>query len=234
MTLSRLTTRDWSNNKLSDHTKVNVYKACVISTLLYGSESWTMCAHQEKWLNAFHMRCLRRILGITWRDKVTNKVVLEKAGIPSLYTLLKQRRMRLLGHVTRMKDGRIPKDLLYGELAIGKRPTGRPQLRFNDVCKRDLQALGIHTDSWAVTAIDRDAWRHTVKLGLSQYEETQQVKAEEKRLRKKTVCLASRPTTAFTCSKCGKDCHSRIGLHSHNKRSTMSANLWYPETDRSQ
>ena len=79
------------------------------------------------------------------------------------YTLLKQRRMRYLGHVTRMKDGRIPKDLLYGELATGKRPTGRPQLRFKDVCKRDLQALGINTDSWEITATDRDVWRHTVK-----------------------------------------------------------------------
>ena len=134
MTLSRLTKRVWSN-KLSDHTKVNVYKACVISTLLYGSESWTMYAHQEKKLNVFHMHCLRRILGITWQDKVTNKVVLEKAGIPSLYTLLKQRRMQWLGHVTRMKDGCIPKDLLYGELATGKRPTRRPQLRLKDVCK---------------------------------------------------------------------------------------------------
>ena len=100
--------------------KVNVYKACVISTLLYGSESWTMHAHQEKRLNVFHMHCLRRNLGITWQDKVSNKVELEKVGIPSLYTLLKQRRMRWLGHVTRMEDGRIPKDLLYGELATGK------------------------------------------------------------------------------------------------------------------
>ena len=81
-----------------------------------------------------------------------------------------------------MKDGRIPKDLLYGELATEKRPTGRPKLRFKDVCKRDLQALGINSDSWKVTATDRDAWRHTVKVGLSQYEETQQLKAEEKRL----------------------------------------------------
>ena len=88
---------------------------------------------------------------------MTNKVVLEKAGIPSLYTLLKQRHMRWLGHVTWMKDGRIPKDLLYGELATGKRPTGRPQLRFKDVCKQDLQALGINTDSWEVTATHRDA-----------------------------------------------------------------------------
>ena len=90
--------------------------------------------------------------------------------------------MRWLGHVTRMKDGRIPKDLLYGELATGKRPTGRPQLLFKDVCKRGLQALGINTDSWEV---DRDAWRHTVKVGLSQYEETQRLKAEEKRLHKR-------------------------------------------------
>ena len=130
-------------------------------------------------------------------------------------------------------DERWPhsKDLLYGELATGKRPTGRPQLRFKDVCKRDLQALGINTDS-KVTAADRDGWRHIVKVGLSQYDETQRVKAEEKRLCKKTVCLASRATTAFTCSKCGSNCHSRIGLHSHNRRCTMSANLWSLETDR--
>ena len=43
---------------------------------------------------------------------------------------------------------------------------------------------------------------HTVKLGLSQYEETQRVKAEEKWLRKKTVCVASGPAAAFTCSRC--------------------------------
>ena len=122
-----------------------------------------MRAHKEKRLYVFYMRCLRRIQGITWQDKVTNKVVLEKAGIPSLYTLLKQRRMRWLGHVTRMKDGRNSKDLLYGELATGNRPTtGRLHLRFKDVCKPDLQALAIHTNSWEVTASDRAAWRHPV------------------------------------------------------------------------
>ena len=132
---------------------------------------WFTCSFSIEWcdissryclvMNVFHMRCLRRILGITWHDRVTNKVVLEKAGIPSLYTLLKQRRMRWLGHVTRMEDGRIPKDLLYGELATRKRPTGWPQLRFKDVCKRDLQALDINTDSWEITATDRDAETHS-------------------------------------------------------------------------
>ena len=103
-----------------------VYNACIISTLLYGSESWTTYTRQEKRLNSFHMRCLRRILGITWQDKITNNKVLAKAGLPSMFTLLRQRRLRWLGHVRRMEDGRIPKDILYGQLATGKRRTGRP------------------------------------------------------------------------------------------------------------
>ena len=75
----------------------------------------------------------------------------------------------------------------------------------------------------------------TVKLGLSQYEETQRAKAEEKGFAKR-LCLASRPITAFTCSKCGKDCHSRIGLHSHKqtlyngRKSTVSLDWQMPMT----
>ena len=41
-----------------------------------------------------------------------------------------QRRMRRLGNVVRMDDGRIPEDLLCRELVQEKRPTSRPQLRY--------------------------------------------------------------------------------------------------------
>ena len=68
-TLSKLAKRDWENKHLKIPTKVNVYKACVISTLLYGSESWTTYSTQEQKLHAFHLICLRRILGITWQSK---------------------------------------------------------------------------------------------------------------------------------------------------------------------
>ena len=111
-TLARLTTRVWENPKLTTQTKMAVYNACIISTLLYGSETWTTYARQEKRLNSFHMRCLRRILGISWQDKIPNTEVLAKAGLPSMFTLLRQRRLCWLGHVRRMEDGRIPKDIL--------------------------------------------------------------------------------------------------------------------------
>ena len=43
-----------------------------------------------------------------------------------------------------MEDGQIPKDVLHGKLASGKGSVGRPQLRYKDVCKRNLKALDMH------------------------------------------------------------------------------------------
>ena len=139
--MSRLSTRVWENTNLTTNTKIAVYNACVLSTLLYGSETWTAYARQQRRLNRFHLRCLRRILGISWQDRVPNKDVLERAGIPSMFAMLSQRRLRWLGHILRMEDGRLPKDVLYGELTSGSRPVGRPMLRYKDVCKGDMNVV---------------------------------------------------------------------------------------------
>ena len=98
-TLGRLTTRVWKNPTLTVTTKMAVYIACIISTLLYGSEAWTTYAKHERKLNNFHLRSLRRILGINWSDKMPNTQVLERAGLPTMYTRLRKRRLRWLGHV---------------------------------------------------------------------------------------------------------------------------------------
>ena len=53
------------NSNLSLNTKRAVYKAVVLGVLLYGSETWTTKRAVARKLEAFHNRCLRRILGIT-------------------------------------------------------------------------------------------------------------------------------------------------------------------------
>ena len=109
-----LTKRVWENGMLTINTKMKVYQACVLSTLLYGSEAWTLYAHQERRLSTFHLRCLRRLLGLTWQDHITNIDVLAKAGMASMHSMLTTRRLRWLGHVSRMEDSCIPKNLLFG------------------------------------------------------------------------------------------------------------------------
>ena len=80
-----------------------VYRACIISVLLYDSESWTTYARQEDKLQSFHLRNLRFIFS-SKRDEIkTNVEVLDIAGLPSIYTLVRQRRLRWLSHVHRIK-----------------------------------------------------------------------------------------------------------------------------------
>ena len=47
-TMTRLTKKAWNNSKLTVHTKIQIYRACVVSTLLYSGESWTVRARQAQ------------------------------------------------------------------------------------------------------------------------------------------------------------------------------------------
>ena len=218
-TMTRLTKKAWNNSKLTEQTKIQIYRACVVSTLLYGSESLTSRAREERTLNSVDMRNPRRIQNTTWQDKVLNNTVLERAGCTSMFTLLKQRRMRWLGQVLRVDDGRIKRPLRR-TCAGKKRPTGRPQLRFKDVCKRDLKALNIDQNNWEATALKRSAWRQTVHKGLSKFEETLAQQHTEKRTRRKAAAHADRSASDFIFALCHRDFYSRIGLASHTRRCT--------------
>ena len=88
--MSRLTNRVWENGALTLNTRVQVYKARVLSILLYGSVTWTTYAKQEHRLNTFHLRC--RILGIKWLDHIPNTVVIKLANTPNMYVLLSESR----------------------------------------------------------------------------------------------------------------------------------------------
>ena len=45
-TMSSITKRVWTNGKLTEHTKIQVYRACDHSTLLYGNEVWPLRARR--------------------------------------------------------------------------------------------------------------------------------------------------------------------------------------------
>ena len=97
----------------------------------------------EHRLNAFHLRCFRKVMGNTWKNKVTKNDVLCKARTTTVtvYAMLSELRLRWLGHVSQMDKGRILKDLMYGQIKFGTRSTGCPQLRFKNSCKRDRHKL---------------------------------------------------------------------------------------------
>ena len=135
-----------------------------------------------------------------------------------MFTLLRQRRLRWLGYVHRMPEGRIPRDVLYGELAAGKRRTGRPQLRYRYAVKRGMKAADINTESWESLAANRSKWRVALTNQLKAREEKLTKAATERRARRRLSGSSDRPETEHKCDLCIRDCHSRIGLYSHRRR----------------
>ena len=61
----QLRQRLWNNHHVSMRVKGKIYRAIVLSTILYGAEAWTVYRQQVKRLHAFMMRHLRSIMRIT-------------------------------------------------------------------------------------------------------------------------------------------------------------------------
>ena len=85
---------------------MKLIRSLVISIFLYACESWTLTAELEKRTQAFEMTCYRRLLKISYKNHVTNEEARRKiqAAIEEydeLLTLVKKRKLRWFGHVSR-------------------------------------------------------------------------------------------------------------------------------------
>ena len=67
----------WKSKNISLAVKIRLYESLVISALLYGAESWPLSVTKIKKLEAAHHKFQRRLLGITYRDKVRNEDIKE-------------------------------------------------------------------------------------------------------------------------------------------------------------
>ena len=78
---------------------------CLVqSVLLYAAETWTPRATDMKALEAFHMKCQRQLLQISWQQFTRNDEVAATAGLPSISEVISNRRSALFGHVARLQS----------------------------------------------------------------------------------------------------------------------------------
>ena len=78
--------------------------------------------------------------------------------VEPLEDLITARRLCWLGHVARMENNRLPKQLLFGWLPQ-RRPAHGTKLRWKDKVRKDLKRLNIEESRWYQIAQDRNQWR---------------------------------------------------------------------------
>nr|VZI29195.1 unnamed protein product [Spirometra erinaceieuropaei] len=221
----RLLNTVWNRHGLQLSTKLKMYKAVILPTLLYGAETWTVYTRQARRLNHFHLSCLRRILRLNWQDRIPDTEVLERTGILSIYAILKQMQLRWSGHLVRMDDERLPKRLFYRDVVTGSRRQGGQIRRYKDTLKSSLKRLQINPTNWEELARDRPTWRRTVKTGAAIYEANRIAAAKEKREARKSQLRPVRNAAAQplpTCPRCQRTSRARIGLVGHLRTNCTS------------
>ena len=114
--LSADSTRTCATEEASPKRQRSRFTAKVLTTLLYGCESWTVYQNYTRKLNHFHSTCLGNLLGIKWQNKIPDTEVLRRASLFSIYTFLTKSQLRWARHVVRMPHNRTPKRLFFGKL----------------------------------------------------------------------------------------------------------------------
>lgn len=160
-----------SKKYLKEKCKGTVFRALVVSILLYGSESWCLREDQLQRLNTFYNSCVRRLCRVSMHQvikfRISTKQLLDRLEICSIEDYYTSRTLRWAGHVVRMKGHRIPRRLLTGWVRH-PRPVGAPQMTMGRTINKALTKFGITnvftTDKkgkqgWRAIAQERGAWR---------------------------------------------------------------------------
>jgi hypothetical protein len=156
----------WKSKQISYKTKLSVLKTCVFSTALYACETWTLKTIDKQKILAFEMYCYRRILHLSWMQKVTNVEVRRTLHIEDdLLQNVMKRKLCLFGHICRMDNSRKIKSVMMGIMeGTGRR--GRPNREWlddiRDWCQKELHSL-------SRLALDRDTWKNQIKMALDTY-----------------------------------------------------------------
>ena len=119
-----------TNRSISISLRRRFIKSYVWSTMLYGCEAWTINKDMEKRIEAAEMWFFRRMLKISWTDRVSNDVVLHRAGTKrEIMKFIRQRQLRFLGHV--MRSQQLENVCMTGRIE-GQRGRGRPRVKLVD------------------------------------------------------------------------------------------------------
>ena len=174
--------------------------------MLHGSETWPVRKENEVALQRAEMRMVRWMCGVKLEDRVPSKGLWEGLGYRGIPV---KGQLRWVGHIMRMPDSRIPKQVFCGQLAVGSCPQCGPVRRYKDTVKVNMKKCGMNSstlgsDSPRLLSMDIPVYwsSHPRFFSIN----VQSVKQEAQPLSN----LGTWP-----CDHCSRICSSRIGLYTH-------------------
>ena len=101
-------------------TKIRLVKAMVFPVVMYGCESWTIMKAEFR-IDAFELRCWRRLLRVPWTARRSNQYILKEISPGcSLEGLMLKLKLQCFDHLMQRTDS-FEKTLMLGKIEGGRR-----------------------------------------------------------------------------------------------------------------
>lgn len=159
----------WSSKNISTNTKIRIFNSNVKQVMLYGSETWRTTKHTTHRLQTFINSCLRRILNIWWKDKVSNVDLWKRTNQDPIDVQIQRRKWSWIGHTLRKPATDITRQALKWN-PQGKRKRGRPRNSWRRSIEAEMSERGLNWGELEQKATNRVKWRLFVN-GLCTQEE---------------------------------------------------------------
>ena len=111
-------------------TKVCLVKAMVFPVVIFGCESWTIKEAYSQNIDAFELWCWRRLLRISWNERLNQLILKEFSTKCSLKVLMLKLKLSYFGYLMQRIDS-LEKTLMLGKIEGGRR-RGQQRMRWLD------------------------------------------------------------------------------------------------------